>query len=256
MSPTSSAGGEERVDGVEQVGDLGRRTAGRGPRSRRGRCRWSRSASARATAARRSSGRRPRGRSRPRSPAARALSTTRCVPREGRMTGTSASSCSSAGRSRSAQTPVALTTLVARTSSSSPLSASRSTRADRAAALLQQADGLEPVGEDGAEALGLGQHGQDQPGVVGLAVVEEVAAGRRAVGQRGQQLEDLRPGDHAVAGRAPVGLVAHRAGGGGAAGRPPSRRRRSGRARRRGRAARRRTREPRTAAGGRGAAPG
>ena len=43
-----------------------------------------------------------------------------CVPRLGRITGTSASSCSSSGRSRSAQTPVALTTLAARTANSSP----------------------------------------------------------------------------------------------------------------------------------------
>ncbi len=52
---------------------------------------------------------------------------TMCVPRLGRMTGTSASSCSSPGRSRSAHTPVALTTLAARISSVSPLSASRTT---------------------------------------------------------------------------------------------------------------------------------
>ncbi|CAB4930005.1 unannotated protein [freshwater metagenome] len=47
------------------------------------------------------------------------------VPRDGRMTGTSASSWSSAGRSRSAQTPVALTTLCARIANSEPVSASR-----------------------------------------------------------------------------------------------------------------------------------
>ncbi len=61
-------------------------------------------------------------------------------------------------------------------------------RADRAPAVLEQLDRLEPVRDDRAEALGLGQHGQHEPGVVGLAVVEEVAAGRRAVGERGQQL--------------------------------------------------------------------
>ena len=60
------------------------------------------------------------------------LGTMMCVPREGRMTGTSASSCSSSGRSRSAQTPVALTTFSARISISSPLS--RSTA--RAAAIV------------------------------------------------------------------------------------------------------------------------
>ena len=58
-------------------------------------------------------------------------STTRWVPRLGRMIGTSASSWSSAGRSRSAHTPVALMTFVARISSSSPDSASR-TRAPAA----------------------------------------------------------------------------------------------------------------------------
>ena len=61
-----------------------------------------------------------------------------------------------------------------------------------------------PVGEHGPEALGLAEHGQDQPHVVGLAVVEEVAAGRLAAGQRGQQLDHLVAPDHAVARRAPV----------------------------------------------------
>jgi hypothetical protein len=60
-----------------------------------------------------------------------APSTMMCVPRLGRITGTSASSWSSPGRSRSAHTPVALTTLAARTSSSVPDSASR-TRAPTA----------------------------------------------------------------------------------------------------------------------------
>ena len=46
------------------------------------------------------------------------------VPRLGRMTGTSASSWSSSGRMRSAQTPVALITLSARTVKLSPVSAS------------------------------------------------------------------------------------------------------------------------------------
>ena len=73
-----------------------------------------------------------------------------------------------------------------------------------AAALLDQPGHLEPVGEHGPEALGLAEHGQDQPHVVGLAVVEEVAAGGLAAGQRGQQLDDLVAADHAVARRAPV----------------------------------------------------
>ena len=76
--------------------------------------------------------------------------------------------------------------------------------AARAAVLLQQRGDLEPVGEHRAEALGLGEHGQHEPHVVGLAVVEQVAAGGLAGGERGQQLGDLGAVDHAVAGRAPV----------------------------------------------------
>ena len=101
-----------------------------------------------------------------------------CVPRLGRMTGTSASSWSSSGRSRSAHTPVALTTLAARTSNASPALGVAHARAERAAALLEQPGRLDAVGGDRAEALGLGEHGQHEPHVVGLAVVEEVAAAR------------------------------------------------------------------------------
>jgi hypothetical protein len=50
---------------------------------------------------------------------------TMWVPRLGRITGSSASSWSSSGRSRSAHTPVALTTLAARIASSPPPSVSR-----------------------------------------------------------------------------------------------------------------------------------
>ena len=57
----SSAVAEERVDRVEQVVDVLRRRAGRGPARPRSRCRWCRSASARATAARRSCARRRPG---------------------------------------------------------------------------------------------------------------------------------------------------------------------------------------------------
>ena len=53
------------------------------------------------------------------------VSTMMCVPRLGRIRGTSASSWSSSGRRRSAQTPVALTTFDARTTNSSPPSPSR-----------------------------------------------------------------------------------------------------------------------------------
>ena len=68
---------------------------------------------------------------------------------------------------------------------------------------LQQARHVEPVGADGAEALGLAEDRQDKPRVVGLAVVEEVTAGRLPAGQRGQQLEDLLAADDPVARRAP-----------------------------------------------------
>ena len=53
------------------------------------------------------------------------------MPRLGRITGTSASSCSSSGRMRSAHTPVALTTAPAAIGNVSPVSASR-TSAPRA----------------------------------------------------------------------------------------------------------------------------
>ena len=55
----------------------------------------------------------------------RSLGRMMWVPRLGRMIGTSASFCSSPGRIRSAHTPVALTTVRARTGNASPLSASR-----------------------------------------------------------------------------------------------------------------------------------
>jgi hypothetical protein len=51
--------------------------------------------------------------------------TVTCVPRLGRMRGTSSSLYSSSGRRRSAHTPVALITFVAATSNSPPVSASR-----------------------------------------------------------------------------------------------------------------------------------
>ena len=65
------------------------------------------------------------------------------------------------------------------------------------------------VGADRAEPLGLPEHGQHQPDVVGLAVVEQVAAGRLPTGQRGQQRRYLFTGDHPMTVRAPrrLGLV-------------------------------------------------
>ncbi len=112
-----------------------------------------------------------------------------CVPRLGRMRGSSASSCSSRGRSSSAHTPVALTTLAACTSNSSPLSPSRARTPCGAPVALEQAGHVDAVGAHRAEALGLAEHRQHEAHVVGLAVVEQVAARRLARGERRQQLE-------------------------------------------------------------------
>ncbi len=59
--------------------------------------------------------------------------------------------------------------------------------------LLEQAGHIEPVGADGAEALGLAEHGQHEPHVIGLAVVEQISARRLAAGERGKQLETSSP---------------------------------------------------------------
>ena len=72
-----------------------------------------------------------------------------------------------------------------------------------AAALEPQLLDGEVVGADRAEALGLAEHGQHEPHVVGLAVVEEVAGTRLARRERRQQLEHLLAGDRAVAVGAP-----------------------------------------------------
>ena len=123
-------------------------------------------------------------------------------------------------------------------------------RADRAAAVLEQLDGLEPVREDRPEALGLGQHGQHEPDVVGLAVVEQVAARRlRCASAGSSSLTSARrsPGGAPGSSRAP--RARRRRAASAAAGRRPSRRRRSGRGRRAGPAARRRTPGPRRRSG-------
>ncbi len=73
-----------------------------------------------------------------------------------------------------------------------------------ATALLEQLLDLAAVDAHRAEALGLPEHGEREPHVVGLAVVEEVAAGRAPRGQRGQVLEDLVGADRAVTVGAPV----------------------------------------------------
>jgi hypothetical protein len=76
-------------------------------------------------------------------------------------------------------------------------------RAGRAAGPLDEAGHLAAAGADCAEALRLAQHGEDEPGVVGLAVVEEVGGAGAAVGERGRQLERLGAVDDPVPGRAP-----------------------------------------------------
>src|SRR5439155_25208737 len=78
-----------------------------------------------------------------------------------------------------------------------------SLRASSATVLLGQACDIDAVGTYGAEALRLAEDGQHEPHVVGLAVVEEVAAGRLARGERREQLDDLLARDHAVALGAP-----------------------------------------------------
>ena len=77
--------------------------------------------------------------------------------------------------------------------------------AARDAVLLDELVHLDPVGAHRAEALGLLEHGQHEPGIVGLAVVEEIARGGLAIRQGGQQLDDLLAGDHAVALGVPLG---------------------------------------------------
>ena len=102
---------------------------------------------------------------------------------------------------------MALTTAPAAIGNVSPRLGVADLGAAGAAALLEQPGDLEAVGEHRAEALGLAEHGQHQPHVVGLAVVEEVAAAGLAVGERRQQLDHLVAPDHAVARRAPVLLA-------------------------------------------------
>ena len=79
---------------------------------------------------------------------------------------------------------------------------------DGAGAAGGQARHLDAVGRHRPEARRLGEHRQHQPHVVGLAVVEQVAAGRLPAGQRRQELDHLVAGDRAVARGAPVVVVA------------------------------------------------
>ena len=125
----------------------------------------------------------------------------RCVPRLGAIRGTSVSSRISSGRIRSAQTPVALTTFAASISTVSPLSAQRQVDPLGPAVPLQERGHLEPVGHHRPEALGLAEDRQDEAGVVGLAVVEQVGGLRVPRGQGGDQVHHLRGRDRPV----PVG---------------------------------------------------
>ena len=100
------------------------------------------------------------------------------VPRLGRILGISSSVSSSSGRIRSAQTPVALTTLSARTSMRSPDSASRKATPGGPSVVVEDLGHLGAVHHHGAEALRLAEDGQHEAHVVGLAVVEEIGGAR------------------------------------------------------------------------------
>ena len=117
-----------------------------------------------------------------RRPAGSSIETVTWVPRLGAILGTSASSWISSGRIRSAQTPVALITLSASTSNSSPDLGLDAAHPGGAPVVVEQARDLGAVQTDRAVALGLAEDREHEPHVVGLAVVEEVglAAGRAA----------------------------------------------------------------------------
>ena len=66
------------------------------------------------------------------------------------------------------------------------------------AALLQHPGDVGAVQADRAEALGLAQHGEDEPRVIGLAVIEEVGRFRVARLQGRDQFEQLFPVDRPV----------------------------------------------------------
>ena len=102
-----------------------------------------------------------------------AWSSSRWVPRLGAIRGTSSSSTTS-GRISSAQTPVALTTLLG--ADRDPLAGLGLDEDDAvgAAAAAGHLDHVGAVERDRAEPLGLAEHGEDEADVVGLAVVEEV----------------------------------------------------------------------------------
>ena len=195
---------KKRVGRLEDVVDVVARPAGRGRCRPSSRCRSSPSASARTRAGRRSSGRRRPGRCRRRARRRGSPSTTvTCVPREGAIRGSSASSWISSGRIWSAQTPVALITLSASTSNRSPVSASTQATPDGAPVAVEQAGDLGAVDADGAVALGLAEDRQHEADVVGLAVVEQVRLARLARRERRDHLDDLVAVDRPMAVRAP-----------------------------------------------------
>ena len=136
-----------------------------------------------------------------------ARSSSRWVPRLGLIRGTSSSSTTSSGRSRSAQTPVALTTLSAATSIRSPDSASTKATPLARPLLRDQLGHLGPVQHHRAEPLGLAEDGEDEADVVGLAVVEEVGVVGVARLERGDHLEQLLAVDRPVAVGRPVELL-------------------------------------------------
>ena len=133
-----------------------------------------------------------------------------CVPRLGRMRGTSSSSWSSSGRIWSAHTPVALITFVARISNSPPPRVSVQRTPAARPSSVSSSSTRQRFAQDGAEALRLAEDGQHEPHVVGLAVVEEVGGGRVARRERRQQLLHLVALDDAVLLGAPVLLVHER----------------------------------------------
>ncbi len=134
---------------------------------------------------------------------------------------------------------------------------SRAAHPGRLPPLVEDLGHLRPVERDGAEALGLAEDGQDQPRVVGLAVVEEIGGAGLARAEGGDQLR--RPPRRRSCGggpatRTPPRPRARRAGRG--RGRPArwtSRRTCSGRSRSCGRVGSRPPRAPGRASGRPGA---
>ncbi len=132
-----------------------------------------------------------------------ARSSSRWVPRLGAIRGTSSSSTTSA-RIRSAQTPVALTTLSASTSKRSPDSASTKATPEALPPSVSSSVTSAPFSVTAPKRSRLAEDGEDETHVVGLAVVEEVGGLRIARRQRRDQLQQLVAVDRAVAVGRPV----------------------------------------------------